>query len=339
MNGKQRILAALRRQTPDMAPTFEWFIDAAVGKALAGSGDAIDIVERLDLDAVNVRVDYRCEAIGEKTRIDERGVKTRLAGDALPALLEGPIRDIARQAEYIFPDPAAPQRFETLERALNRFGQERAVVLNLRDGFSDVRDLLGYQAALMAMLLAPQRFDELLRRAVDYNLQLAATARRRFGAEIVATTDDVANASGLLMRPATYFERIAPAFKAAVEGYKQQGYLVIKHCDGNVDAVLDFWIECGIDCLDPIDPAGGYTIGGMKQRIGRKVCLKGNIDCTGALCSGSPDEVEEEVRQCIAEGAAGGGLIVSSSNTIHRGVKPENYRAMLRAIRRYGKYG
>ncbi|MGI6416313.1 MAG: hypothetical protein ACOX1P_11645 [Thermoguttaceae bacterium] len=43
--------------------------------------------------------------------------------------------------------------------------------------------------------------------------------------------------------------------------------------------------------------------------------------------------------QRIAEGAAGGGLIVSSSNTIHRGVKPENYRAMLRAIRRYGKYG
>ena len=62
-------------------------------------------------------------------------------------------------------------------------------------------------------------------------------------------------------------------------------------------------------------------------------------DCTGALCSGSPEEVEDEVRRCIAEGAAGGGLIVSSSNAIHRGVKPENYRAMLRTIRRYGEYG
>ena len=37
-------------------------------------------------------------------------------------------------------------------------------MLNLRDGFSDMRDLLGYEGALMAMLLEPQHFDELLER-------------------------------------------------------------------------------------------------------------------------------------------------------------------------------
>ena len=47
---------------------------------------------------------------------------------------------------------------------------------------------------------------------------------------------------------------------------------------------------------------------------------------------------EEELRQCILAGGAGGGLILSSSNTIHSGVKPENYRAMLDALRRYGNY-
>ena len=35
------------------------------------------------------------------------------------------------------------------------------------------------------------------------------------------------------------------------------------------------------------------------------------------------------------QAAPGGGLILSSSNTIHRGVKPENYRAMLDAVRAY----
>ena len=76
----------------------------------------------------------------------------------------------------------------------------------------------------------------------------------------------------------------------------------------------------------------------MKTRYGDKVCLKGNVDCTGALCDGTPEEVEDEVRQCILAGGACGGLILSSSNTIHRGVKPDNYRAMLRAARRYGSY-
>ena len=59
------------------------------------------------------------------------------------------------------------------------------------------------------------------------------------------------------MRPETYFEIIAPIFKQVFQGYKELGYLCIKHCDGNIDAVVDFWIECGIDCLDPIDPGAG----------------------------------------------------------------------------------
>jgi uroporphyrinogen decarboxylase len=173
---------------------------------------------------------------------------------------------------------------------------------------------------------------------VDYHLKLAALAKQRFGANIVATTDDVANATGLLMRPETYFEIIAPAFKQAFQGYRELGYLCIKHCDGNIDAVIDFWIECGIDCLDPIDPGAGYTMAAMKQKYGDKICLKGNVDCTGALCDGTPEEVAKEVRQCIEAGSSRGGLILSSSNTIHRGVKPENYQAMLQALREFGTF-
>ena len=336
MNGKERILAALRREVPDKVPVFEWFVDVTVGEALCGSGDAVDVVERLDLDAINVRANYRSEHIDEKTLVDEWGMKRQLTGDVLPALLASPIADVTQQADFTFPDPEAPHRFETLEKALDRFGDTKAIVLNLRDGFSDMRDLLGYQEALMAMLLEPEHFDALLQRSIDYNLRLAEIARDRYGIQIIATTDDVANATGLLMRPETYFERVGPGFKASIGGYKEQGHLVIKHCDGNVDDVLDFWIECGIDCLDPIDPAGGYTIGGMKERIGDKVCLKGNVDCTGALCDGTAEEVAAEVRACIDQGATGGGLILSSSNTIHRGVNPANFQAMIDTAREYG---
>jgi uroporphyrinogen decarboxylase len=338
MTGKERILRALQREQPDAVPTFEWFIDAAVGEALVGSRDPIDIVDRLDLDGINVRADYSKKHLDEQTLVDEWQIKRKLTGDCLPALLESPIADISRHRDYQFPDPEAPHRFTTLEAALERFGDQRAVVLNLRDGFSDMRDLLGYEGALMALVLDPQAFSDFLQRSVDYNLELATVAKQRYGTSIVATTDDVANATGLLMRPETYFEMIAPTFKQVFQGYKELGYLCIKHCDGNIDAVVDFWIECGIDCLDPIDPGAGYTMQAMKQKYGHKICLKGNVDCTGALCDGTPEEVAEEVRQCIAAGRPGGGLILSSSNTIHRGVKPENYRAMLGALREFGAY-
>jgi uroporphyrinogen-III decarboxylase len=51
------------------------------------------------------------------------------------------------------------------------------------------------------------------------------------------------------------------------------------------------------------------------------------------LCTGTPEEVKAEVRQAIAD-AGPSGLILSSSNTVHRGVKPENYRAMLDELRK-----
>ena len=338
MTGKQRILTALQRGTPDAVPTFEWFIDATVGRALADSADILDIVERLDLDAINIRPDYRGTPVDERTLVDEWGIQRRLTGDVLPALLTSPIASLADHRRYEFPDPEASHRLATLEKAVARFGDRRAVVLNLRDGFSDMRDLLGYENALMAMLTEPDDFGDLLKRSIDYNLAVAAVARRRLGVQIVATTDDVANAAGLLMRPQTYFDRLGPAFKTVIGGYKDQGYLCIKHCDGNVDAVVDFWIDAGIDCLDPIDPSGGYTLGRMKARYGNRICLKGNVDCTGALCKGTPADVEQEVRKCLAEGMPGGGLILSSSNTIHRGVKPENYRTMLTTLREHGRY-
>lgn len=336
MTGKERIELALQLKEADSVATFEWFIDAKVCKAITGSTDPIETVEVLDIDAINVRCDYTKDFTTDSTFVDEWGSTRQLIGDCIAATLENPIKDIARHKEYVFPDPAASHRFKSLEKALDRFGDRRAVILNTRDGFSDVRDLLGYEEALIQFMLEPELFVELLNRSVDYNLELARIARERFGINIVATTDDIAKADGLLFRPQLYMERIAPAFKRVIQGYKEMGYYVIKHCDGDVTDVIDVWIEAGIDCMDPIDPAGGMRLDDMRAKYGNSICLKGNVDCKGALCSGTPEQVAEEVKDCIRQ-AGKSAYICSSSNTIHQGVNPDNYRAMLEAIRLYGK--
>ena len=335
MNGNERICAAIRRQTPDRIPTFEWFIDAGVGRALTGADDPLEVVERLDLDGINIRPDYARRFIDERTFADEWGNCRQLTGDSIPAVIAQPLSDVTRHAAFSFPDPHADHRFASLRRAVERFGETRAVVFNLRDGFSDLRDLLGYEEALMAPLAEPAACAEFLDRIVTYNLALAEHAVRTFGVRIIATTDDVAMASGPLFHPDVYREHLLPAFRRAIQGFKALGCLSVKHCDGNVLPLVDHWIEAGIDCLDPIDPGAGLTMAGMKSRYGDRIALKGNVDCVHTLCTGTPDDVREEVRRCIADGGPGG-LIVSSSNTIHRGVRPENYRAMLAALTTLG---
>ena len=333
---KDNLFAALRREVPDRIPTFEWFIDGAVSQALCGSTDPVEVVERLELDAVNVRADYDKTWKDDTTFVDEWGIERKLTGDVLPAAMNAPIPSIDSHAGYSFPSLDVPHRFQTLERAMEKYGDHRGVVLNLRDGFSDMRDLLGYENALVTLLTDKKHYHDLLKRVVEYNVALAALAVKRYGIQIVATTDDVATGRGPIIKPKVYAERIAPHFQEVIQGYKSLGLLVIKHSDGDIRPYLDGWLEAGIDCLDPIDPGGGLDMAEMKEKYGHRICLKGNIDCTGNLCNGTPEQVAEEVRLCIAKGGRAG-LIVSSSNTIHRGVRPENYRAMLEAIRRFGQ--
>jgi uroporphyrinogen decarboxylase len=62
------------------------------------------------------------------------------------------------------------------------------------------------------------------------------------------------------------------------------------------------------------------------------------VDCSVVLPYGTKEQVEDAVKETIAKASPGGGHILASSNSIHPGVKPENYRTMVQAARRWGVY-
>jgi len=78
----------------------------------------------------------------------------------------------------------------------------------------------------------------------------------------------------------------------------------------------------------------GYT----KKTWGHKLCLIGNIDLGYTLTRGTPQEVEEEVKQRLREVAPGGGYCLGSSNSVTDFVPLQNYNAMREAVLRYGAY-
>jgi uroporphyrinogen decarboxylase len=121
-------------------------------------------------------------------------------------------------------------------------------------------------------------------------------------------------------------------------GYKDLGLMVIKHTDGNIMPLIDMIIDSGIDCLDPIDPVAGMDLGLIKRTYGNRIAVKGNVDCAHTLTFKSVEETVQETKQCLELGMEGGRYIISSSNTIHSEVKPDNYRAMLDTIKKFGSY-
>ncbi len=76
------------------------------------------------------------------------------------------------------------------------------------------------------------------------------------------------------------------------------------------------------DGINPIEPVAGMQLKRVKELVGDKVCIIGNIDCAHLLPHGSPEDVRAAVRQAIADAAPGGGYILTSSNCIHL-LRPE----------------
>ena len=101
---------------------------------------------------------------------------------------------------------------------------------------------------------------------------------------------------------------------------------------------MDDIVGTGIDALDPIEPLAGMDIGQVKERYGDRIAVVGNVDCSVLLPHGRPEQVEEAVKETIAKASPGGGHVLASSNSIHPGVRSENYRAMVKAARKFGAY-
>ena len=238
---------------------------------------------------------------------------------------------------FEFPDPYASGRFERLQEAVERFRGRVPVVIFLRDGWSEVRDLHGFSESLVDLIDNPRLIRAMIEKAVDYYSELGALAAK-LGAEIALSGDDLAGNHGLFMSPRHVAEIICPAMKRLYANWHRSGLYVMKHSDGNLMPVMDLLLDAKPDGLHPIDPLAGMSLEQMKRQYGGRVCLMGNVNCAGHLVFGTREQVIEETRHCIDVAAPGGGYILSSSNSIPRSVKPENYVAMIETVKQYGQY-
>jgi uroporphyrinogen decarboxylase len=337
MTSAERVLRVLRREEPDRLPHFEWIIDRRVRDAICPGSTMEEFTVRMGLDAILTAPDYRKEQIGPSRFRNEWGAILGYSGEEYGMPMGGPIQTLADLDRYAAPDPHAAGRFASLEKVVNRYKGKLAIGVHLNDVLSIPRNLMGFENLMAAFGEEPDLVRGLVELSVKTNLELAREAARR-GADCVFTGDDYASTEGPFISPRMFRELLAPQLKRVMTGFKELGLLVIKHTDGNILPILDLIVDSGIDALDPIDPISGLDIGEMKHRLGHKLALKGNVDCAHTLTNGTEKQVTEETISVIRKAADGGGLIVSSSNSIHSGVKPGNYLAMWNAIRAYGRY-
>jgi uroporphyrinogen decarboxylase len=178
--------------------------------------------------------------------------------------------------------------------------------------------------------LNPTLVHDLSRIATDFNLAIIEMASQ-IGIDIIGLEGDLASEENTMISPEHYREFIKPYQVEIVEFTHQKGMKIFKHSNGNMWPILNDHIEVGFDGYHPIQP-DCMDIAQVKEQVAGQICLIGNIDCRALLCDGSEEEVETVVKETIEIAAPGGGYMLMSSNSIHAGVRPENYIAMVRAV-------
>ena len=339
MNSYQRTMTALERREPDRVPIVEWAISRKVINALSPTArDQTDIEEMLDLDGVSTVVHYnKVRENPDGTYIDEWGVLYKPTPEELDHPIKGPIQTMDDLEKYVPPDPDAPQRLGKLPELVARFKGKKAIFFRHRAAFMWSVFLTGFESLLEKFLLQPEFAHRLMDMVLKVNIRIARNAIRA-GADAIVVADDFAGNDSPFFSPAVFKEFVLPRLQRMVDAIHEEGAKAIKHSDGNLWPILGAIVDTGIDGLNPMEPIAGMDIGRIKQKYGKRVCLIGNIDCAYILSEASKEEVEEAVKECIRNASLGGGHIISSSNAIHSSVKPENYRTMIEATKKFGRY-
>lgn len=137
--------------------------------------------------------------------------------------------------------------------------------------------------------------------------------------------------------PDLFDEFIRPYLKQIITEYRNQGYYVIKHTDGNIMPILDQIVSCGPHALHSLDPQGGVDLGVVRDLVGDKICLIGNVNC-GLLQTGTDEECIADIRRSLDDGMKAPGYIFSTSNCIYTGLPLERYELMLKVWKEHGVY-
>lgn len=195
-----------------------------------------------------------------------------------------------------------------------------------------------YPTYLTAFYARPDLMKRYLSQHIAKMVKLITLAAD-FGAELIYSGGDIAHNDGPMMAPKVYHEFLLPGLKKLADTAHKKGMFIFNSSDGNLWPIIDdFLINSDMDGMMEIQESAGMDIKKLKDLYGDRTCFNGCVDSQSILVYSSLEDVKKETRRVIDILSPGGGHILSSSNSIYPGVKPENFFAMLETGRKYGRY-
>lgn len=214
---------------------------------------------------------------------------------------------------------------EKLLEQKKRWDSGQLTLIKMPGAFDQPRQLLGEADTCMACYEEPEMLQDMLETFADTTIKVIERVGEIVPIDYLSVHEDMAGKSGPLFGPAQIQEFFKPYYSRVWEAAKAYGAkLFAMDSDGDMSPVLDDLIDCGLNCIHPVEPVGGNDMVQLRQKYGKKLCFTGGID-KHALVKG-PEAVKKELEYRLAPHLMGGGTIFGLDHRIPNGVHIDTYR-------------
>ncbi|MCZ7665257.1 MAG: hypothetical protein M5U22_21055 [Thermoleophilia bacterium] len=351
MTSKERLLVALRGGCPDRVPimdVIDWMpmvrLADVLGFDLPGEASpfrAEELAARLALalgiDGFGVVMPPGFVGVESGMVRDRYGNLYRLNEHGEPVLTAGPVASPEDVSGLAMASRLRADDFESVRFVRGLIGSDRPLVFYFLDTFKlSWLARGGMQNLLVDFVKRPEVVQALAREATDVTTATIRGAAEA-GADALMMAGDLAGELAPFFSLEHFRRYIRPYYEEIVAVAHECGLPIVKHSDGAMWPFMEDIVEIGFDGYNPIQPQC-MDIGEAKRNLGGRISLIGNIDCRDLLCFSEEEEVERVVRATLEIAAPGGGFVLASSNSLHPGIRSENYLAMVRTGLACGGY-
>ncbi len=260
------------------------------------------------------------DAIGRVTKL----VKSTAT---IPHPIEYPVTDMDSWLKikefYTFNEKRINE--DKLEAAIKAQKEGSVVRTTIPGGFDFPRELMGEENCCFCYYEQPELMQDMIATIQDTAFKVLDRISDKVTIDLIFAHEDMAGKSGPLIGPGLIAEYIQPYYRKIWDMLSSKGTKIFSmDSDGNMNPVIDAYLDCGINVMLPMEPAAGMDIVELRKKYGNKLAFKGGID--KYVLKEGKEAIRKELEYKMQPMMREGGMIFSLDHRIPNGTPLENYR-------------
>jgi hypothetical protein len=209
--------------------------------------------------------------------------------------------------------------------ARRHLDEDCVLTASIPGGFSEPRDLMGDEAVCLAYYEQPELIHDMLATFADTAFNVLERVTAAVPIDVLSVHEDMAGKSGPLAGPRQVEEFIAPYYRRVWDLVSERGTrLFDQDSDGDMNPVIDAFLDAGVNCMHPMEPASNMDIVRIREKYGQRLAFYGGID--KHVLRQSRDRIVAELEYKIPPMVATGGCVIALDHRIPNGTPLANYR-------------